>query len=161
MAFKRTKPKSDQSAKKSAPVKSASATKAKKGSSGSKMRVFGVIAAIIFGVTAAAYMNNREESNKVSYMGLSSQLLMLSQRLAKDAQQALSGDSAAFDALTESKTSLSNILAKLDKGDGALPPTPDPRRDATSFECVHEERKQNAAGCTDAGRRARRFGDAG
>ena len=71
----------------------------------------------------AAYMNNREERNNVRYVGLSSQLLMLSQRLAKDAQQTLTGSPAAFAALTESKTSLSNILAKLDKGDGTLPAT--------------------------------------
>lgn len=90
----------------------------------SKMMVFGLAAAIFFVLTAiAAYINNLEERNTVRYVGLSSQLLMLSQRLAKDAQQTLSGNPAAFSALAESKTSLSNILTKLDKGDETLPAT--------------------------------------
>ena len=81
-------------------------------------------AATFFVLTAiAAYMSNREESNSVRYVGQSSQLLMLTQRLAKDAQQALSGNSVAFDALEESRASLSNILTRLDKGEGALPAT--------------------------------------
>jgi twitching motility protein PilJ len=90
----------------------------------SKLKVFGVAAATFLVLTAiAAYMSNREESNSVRYVGQSSQLLMLSQRLAKDAQQALSGNSAAFDALEESRASLSNILTRLDKGEGTLPAT--------------------------------------
>lgn len=90
----------------------------------SKLKVLGVAAATFFALTAiAAYMSNREESNSVRYVGQSSQLLMLSQRLAKEAQQALSGNSAAFDALEESRASLSNILTRLDKGEGTLPAT--------------------------------------
>ncbi|OFZ67717.1 MAG: hypothetical protein A2V79_01945 [Betaproteobacteria bacterium RBG_16_56_24] len=126
MAFKLALTKSKPSANKSEPGKSESAPKAaaQKGLAGSKIRAFGVIAALFFALTAiAAYMNNREEGNNVRYVGQSSQLLMLSQRLAKDAQQALSGNSAAFDALTESKASLSNILTRLNKGDGTLPAT--------------------------------------
>ncbi len=89
-----------------------------------KLKVIGVAAATFFVLTAiAAYMSNREESNSVRYVGQSSQLLVLSQRLAKDAQQALSGNSVAFDALEESRASLSNILTRLDKGDGTLPAT--------------------------------------
>ncbi len=90
----------------------------------SKLKQFGVAAAIFFVLTAiAAYVSNREESNSVRYVGQSSQLLMLSQRLAKDAQQALSGNSDSFDALEESRASMSNILTRLDKGEGSLPPT--------------------------------------
>ncbi|OGS96286.1 MAG: hypothetical protein A3K04_04925 [Gallionellales bacterium RBG_16_56_9] len=90
----------------------------------SKLKVFGAAAAIFLVMTAiAAYMNYLEERNNVRYVGFSSQLLMLSQRLAKDAQQTLSGSPAAFAALTESKTSLANILTKLDKGDDTLPAT--------------------------------------
>ncbi|HSM97897.1 MAG TPA: methyl-accepting chemotaxis protein [Gallionella sp.] len=90
----------------------------------SKLKVLGVAAATFFVLTAmGAYMSNREESNSVRYVGQSSQLLMLTQRLAKDAQQALSGNSVAFDALEESRARLSNILARLDKGEGTLPAT--------------------------------------
>jgi twitching motility protein PilJ len=89
-----------------------------------KLKIFGVAAVIIFVLTAiAAYLSNREESNSVRYVGQSSQLLMLSQRLAKDAQQALNGNAAAFDALEESRKNLSNILEGLDKGEGTMPAT--------------------------------------
>ncbi|MHB1238745.1 MAG: type IV pili methyl-accepting chemotaxis transducer N-terminal domain-containing protein, partial [Gallionella sp.] len=81
-------------------------------------------AAVFFVLTAiAAYMSNREESHNVRYVALSSRLLMLTQLLAKDAQQALTGNPAAFDALADSKASLSDIMAKLDQGDGSLPAT--------------------------------------
>lgn len=90
----------------------------------SKLKIFGVAAAIFFVLTAmGAYMSNREESNSVRYVGQSSQLMMLTQRLAKDAQQALSGNSVAFDALEVSRASLSSILSRLDKGEGSLPAT--------------------------------------
>ncbi len=89
-----------------------------------KMQLFGVAAAIFFVLTAlAAFISNREANNNVRYVGQSSRLLMLSQRLAKDAQQALSGNSAAFDALEESRASMADILTRLDKGEGSLPPT--------------------------------------
>ncbi|MGA7594714.1 MAG: methyl-accepting chemotaxis protein [Gallionella sp.] len=90
----------------------------------SKLKLFGVIATIFFVFTAvAAYMSNRADSNTVRYVGESSRLLMLSQRLAKDAQQALSGNSDAFDALEDSRASMTTILANLDKGEGTLPAT--------------------------------------
>ena len=46
-----------------------------------------VLAGIVFFALTVitAYMNNREDRSKVRYVGQSSQLLMLSQRLAKDA----------------------------------------------------------------------------
>jgi twitching motility protein PilJ len=123
MAFKLALPKLNLSAKNTGPGKPAP-TAAGAGSTESKVRVFGIAAAIIFVLTAiAAFMNNQEDSHKVRYVGESSQLMMLSQRLAKDAQQTLSGNAAAFDALTESKMKLSGILTKLDKGDGTLPAT--------------------------------------
>ena len=134
MAFKLSANNSKPSATKPEPDKIAPAVGVKRGSAGSKLarsksqgsrlRTFGVITTIFFVLTAiAAYLKNREEGNAVRYVGQSSQLLMLSQRLPKDAQQALSGNSEAFDALTESKQDLLDILARLDKGDGALPAT--------------------------------------
>ncbi len=88
----------------------------------SRLKIFGVAAAIFFVLTAlGAYISNREESNSVRYVGQSSQLMMLTQRLAKDAQQALSGNSVAFDALEESRASMTKILNRLDKGEGDLP----------------------------------------
>jgi twitching motility protein PilJ len=103
--------------------KSASAP-ARTGSATSKLKLYGIAAGIFFVLTAiAAYMSNRDENSNVRYVGQSSRLLMLTQRLARDAQQALSGNSAAFDALAESKANLANILTRLDQGDGSLPAT--------------------------------------
>jgi twitching motility protein PilJ len=117
MAFKLARPKLNKSGK------SASAP-AQRGSTGSKLKSYGAAAAVFFVLTAiAAYISNREESHNVRYVALSSRLLMLTQLLAKDAQQALSGNSDAFDALEESKTSLTKILTTLDQGEGSLPPT--------------------------------------
>ncbi|MGB8411015.1 MAG: type IV pili methyl-accepting chemotaxis transducer N-terminal domain-containing protein, partial [Gallionella sp.] len=91
---------------------------------GSKLKLYGIAAGTLFVLTAlAAYMSNREENNNVRYVGQSSRLSMLTQRIAKDAQQAISGSSAALDALAESKTNMSNILAGLDQGDSSLPAT--------------------------------------
>ncbi len=118
MAFKLALPKFNLSGRRSSPVSVPT------GSAGSKLKLYGIAAGVFFVLTAiAAYTSNREENNNVRYVGQSSRLLMLTQRLAKDAQQALSGNSAAFDALAESKASLSNILTGLDQGDGTLPAT--------------------------------------
>ena len=118
MAFKFALPKLNLFGSKpaSAPVRT--------GSAASKLKLYGIAAGIFFLLTAiAAYMSNREENNNVRYVGQSSRLLMLTQRLAKDAQQALTGNSAAFDALAESKANLADILTKLDQGDGSMPAT--------------------------------------
>jgi len=104
--------------------KSARATAKKAGPAASRVKMFGLASAIFFVLTAAfAYISNREEGASVRYVGQSSQLLMLSQRLANDAQQALTGNPAAFDALAESRTRMSGIITTLDKGDFLLPAT--------------------------------------
>jgi len=88
------------------------------------LNVLGAAAATFFVLAGiAASVSSRQESNSVRYVAQSSRLLMLTQRLARDAQQALSGNSAAFDTLEESRASLSNTLTVLDKGEGTLPAT--------------------------------------
>lgn len=79
--------------------------------------VFFVVAA------AAAYVNNHEAAYTARYLTQSGKLLMLSQRLAKDAQQSALGDEAAFRELLQSKENLASILRLLDQGDGSLPST--------------------------------------
>jgi twitching motility protein PilJ len=127
MAFKLALPRLNQSGKKNAPapVKAGPApASGEAGSTRSRLKLYGMAAAVFFVLTAiAAYMSNREESHNVRYVALSSRLLMLTQLLAKDAQQALTGNPAAFDALADSKANLSDIMAKLDQGDGSLPAT--------------------------------------
>lgn len=84
-----------------------------------RMRVFGVAAALLFVMTSiAAYMNNLEERHSVRHVGLSGQLSTMSQQLAKNAQQASSGNATSFDALAESKASLTEALTKLEVGEG-------------------------------------------
>jgi hypothetical protein len=61
------------------------------------MVVFFVIAA------AAAYVNNREAAYTARYLTQSGKLLILSQRLAKDAQLSAMGNAAAFQALVRAR----------------------------------------------------------
>ena len=84
--------------------------------SGSLVAFFAVAA-------AAAYVNSREADYTARYLTQSGKLLMLSQRLAKDAQSSALGDASAFQALAQSKENFAGILRLLDKGDGSLPPT--------------------------------------
>ena len=72
---------------------------------------------------AAAYVNSREADHTARYLTQSGKLLVLSQRLAKDAQASALGDTAAFQALAQSKENFAGILRLLDKGDGSLPAT--------------------------------------
>ncbi|HEY0665000.1 MAG TPA: methyl-accepting chemotaxis protein [Gallionella sp.] len=106
--------------KRSAP----SRAKKSSGSAASRMKLLGFVAAVLFALTAVtAFLGNREESYNVRYVGQSSQLLMLSQRLANDAQQALSGNSDAFDALAQSRERMQEIIDLLDQGGLLLPAT--------------------------------------
>lgn len=84
---------------------------------GSSLVVFFVVAA------AAAYVNNREAAHTARYLTQSGKLLMLSQRLAKDALLGASGDAAAFQALSQGRESFAGILRLLDQGDSSLPAT--------------------------------------
>ena len=83
----------------------------------SSLVVFFVIAAV------AAYINNREAAYTARYLTQSGKLLMLSQRLSKDAQLSALGDPSAFQALAQSKENFAGILRLLDKGDSSLPAT--------------------------------------
>lgn len=84
--------------------------------SGSLVAFFAVAA-------AAAYVNSSEAGYTARYLTQSGKLLMLSQRLAKDAQLSALGDASAFQALLQSKENFAGILRLLDKGDGNLPAT--------------------------------------
>lgn len=119
MAFKLALPKISLFGKKPSGAASAPA-----GKSESRLKQLGTAVAVLFALTLiAAFLSNREENNNVRYVGQSSQLLMLTQRLAKDAQQALYGNSESFDKLAESKKGFSSVIVRLDKGDDTLPPT--------------------------------------
>ncbi|MBA4380948.1 MAG: chemotaxis protein [Sideroxydans sp.] len=70
------------------------------------------------------YLDTRASGSGSRYVAQASKLQLLSQRLAKNAEVAsISGDSAAFDALTDARAQFTTTLEILDKGDGVLPPT--------------------------------------
>jgi len=95
-----------------------------------QLKILGIVAGVTLTVAAvAAYINSRENGYNAGYVGQSSKLLMLSQRLAKDAQSSLSGDTDAFDGLDQSKKDLAAVIAILDKGDSSLPATGGEARD--------------------------------
>jgi twitching motility protein PilJ len=80
-----------------------------------------VAVAWIFGVNA------RLADRDSQYVQLSSQLLMLSQRLAKDAREAVRGGAAAFQDLRKSRQQFETIMTVLRQGDptAGLPPSPE------------------------------------
>ncbi len=96
-----------------------------------QMKILGLATVACLVVAAvAAYINNRENGFSSSYIAQSGKLLMLSQRLAKDAQSSLTGQSEAFESIGQSKKEISGILELLDKGEGSLPATSGEARDA-------------------------------
>ncbi len=82
------------------------------------MLVFFLLVAAVF-----TYFDTRDTSYGSRYVAQSSKLLMLSQRLAKDAAASFSGDSAAFEGLEETRAEFSANVEALDKGSDTLPPT--------------------------------------
>ena len=71
----------------------------------------------------SAYFDNRVAAQGTRYIAESSKLLMLSQRLAKDAQQGLLGNFGAFEGLSQGRQTVSEVLNLLDKGNATLPAT--------------------------------------
>ena len=71
----------------------------------------------------SAYFDNRVAAQGTRYISEASKLLMLSQRLAKDAQQGLLGNFSAFEGLSQGRQTVSEVLNLLDKGDATLPAT--------------------------------------
>ncbi|MBI4939027.1 MAG: type IV pili methyl-accepting chemotaxis transducer N-terminal domain-containing protein [Nitrosomonadales bacterium] len=89
-----------------------------------QLQVLGsILLGLILLTAAAAFLDNRAAAQNARYVTQSSKLLMLSQRLARDAGQSLSGDPRAFENLARSRESFGSILALLDKGDDNLPAT--------------------------------------
>ncbi len=95
-----------------------------------QLRVLGALLLFFLFIAAAfTYIDTRDTSYSSHYVASSSKLLMLSQRLAKDAAASFSGDSAAFEELGDTRTEFSAILESLDKGSDKYPPTEGAARD--------------------------------
>ena len=89
-----------------------------------QLRILGFALFIFLAIAVtAAYLDSRTAAHGTRYVAQSSRLLMLSQRLAKDALQALNGNSQAFDDMNASRRQLIATLNLLDKGDARLPAT--------------------------------------
>jgi twitching motility protein PilJ len=89
-----------------------------------QLRVLGGLLLIFLSIAAIfTYLDTRDTSYGSRYVSQSSKLLMLSQRLAKDAAASFSGDSAAFEGLESTRAEFTTILASLDQGNEAFPPT--------------------------------------
>lgn len=78
----------------------------------------------------SAYFDNRVAAQGTRYVSESSKLLMLSQRLAKDAQQGLLGSFGSFENLSKGRQTVLEVIALLDKGDATLPATKGAPREA-------------------------------
>ncbi|MBU1424625.1 MAG: methyl-accepting chemotaxis protein [Gammaproteobacteria bacterium] len=89
-----------------------------------QLRVLGALLLLFLFIAASfTYIDTRDTTYGSRYVGQSSKLLMLSQRLAKDAAASFSGDSAAFEGLEATRAEFSAILNALDKGGDSFPAT--------------------------------------
>ncbi len=83
-----------------------------------QMRYLGGAALVSLLIAAgAAYFNSNEEIKSARYLALSSNLPMLSERLAKDSVASFTGNSDAYESLANTRSEFTTILEKLNKGD--------------------------------------------
>jgi twitching motility protein PilJ len=83
------------------------------------------IAVSIIIMVGSLFWQTRTTALEAGYTEESSLLLMLSQRVAKDAREAVLGNEAAFATLQDSKNRINEILDTLANGNEELPPSPD------------------------------------
>lgn len=106
-------------------------------------RVFRGIAIILIALTASfiavawlfyteATLANRDSR----YIEQSSQLLMLSQRIAKDAREAVLGQQIAFKTLQDSRDAFQSIINTLESGDANIGVPPSPREVRPALDAI-------------------------
>jgi len=78
----------------------------------------------VIGLVAVLMWQTQTTTLQSGYVEESSLLLMLSQRVAKDAREAVLGNEEAFATLQDSKNRINNILQTLVDGDDVLPASP-------------------------------------
>jgi len=76
----------------------------------------GAALALLVGVAAVA-LDARSTSNGAHYLDLSGDLIMLTQRTAKDAGSAMLGKQTAIEGLPQARADVEKIITALDKGD--------------------------------------------
>ncbi len=118
-----------------------------------QLRVLGgLLLFFLFIAAMFTYVDTRDSSYGSRYVAQSSKLLMLSQRLAKDAAASFSGDSDAFEDLETTRSEFSAILESLDKGSESFPPTEGLARDSLDILLLHWKRMGTALDELEKGR---------
>ncbi|MBI3903420.1 MAG: hypothetical protein HY306_10875 [Nitrosomonadales bacterium] len=88
-----------------------------------QLRLLGLgILISLLAAIGSAVRDFQTTSNGEHYTELSSTLVMLTQRVAKDADFSLQGKQTALDGLPKARGEVDQILLALDKGDGTAPP---------------------------------------
>ena len=124
MAFKLPNPFQRAAKKTGTPRKKMSAPLLGKLPVGKQLQLLSVaLLAFLAIAVVSAYFDNRLAAHGTHYIAESSKLLMLSQRLAKDAQQGLLGNFGAFEGLSQGRQTVTEVLNLLDKGGATLPAT--------------------------------------
>ena len=89
----------------------------------------GMFVFFLFIVAVSAWMDNRTATYGTAYTSAAGQMRMLSQAIAKSAQQALQGNAAAFAELKESRSNFAILLERVSQGgvieEISVPPSPD------------------------------------
>lgn len=98
-----------------------------------------LVGGLVLSVVAAMWLltvNTQRFERQAKYIEQSSQLLMLSQRLAKDAREAVQGEPTAFKNLKESRDRFDAIVTILKNGDPAQDVAPTPSEVRPSLDAV-------------------------
>ncbi len=118
-----------------------------------QLRVLGALLLLFLFIAATfTYIDTRDTTYATRYVGESSKLLMLSQRVAKDAAASFSGDSEAFEDLETTRAEFSSILEALDKGNDNFPATEGIARDSLDILLAHWKRMGTALDELEKGR---------
>jgi twitching motility protein PilJ len=118
-----------------------------------QLRVLGGLLLVFLFIAAMfTYVDTRDTSYGSRYVGQSSKLLMLSQRLAKDAAASFSGDSTAFEGLETTRAEFSAILDSLDKGGENFPATAGVARESLDELLSHWKRMSTLLDQLEKGR---------
>ena len=102
----------------------------------------------IIGLVVSQTLEVQRSQEQAQYVETSSRLLMLSQRLAKDAREAALGNAEAFPLLRESEKEFATIVTSLDKGNAAMKMDPAPatvRPDVDKVKGLWETTSANVA----------------
>lgn len=117
---------------------------------GQQLQSLGTLFVFFLVVTAfVAWMDNRTATHGAAYTSAAGQMRMLSQSIAKSAQLALQGSTAAFRELREGRDGFSTLLDKVTKGgvidEIDVPPSPDATQPALQALAAEWEKTEKNA----------------